>query len=92
VFAAVVVRAAVARFNLGPSSVRGLPGPAEDRFERLVKIVRQWLPVGWTSMKQVSPDGRERTFLAQDGMTGTLVTLALTRTSRVYLLVKRTPI
>jgi hypothetical protein len=65
------------------------PGPAEDRFERLVEIIRSWLPVGWTSIKQVSPDGRERTFLAQDGMTGTLVTLALTRSSRIYLLVKQ---
>jgi hypothetical protein len=68
------------------------PGPAEDRFERLVKIVRSWLPVGWTSVKRVAPDGRERTFLAQDGMTGTLLTLLLTRTSRVYLLVKRVPV
>jgi hypothetical protein len=68
------------------------PGPAEDRYERLMEIIRRWLPVGWTSIKQVSPDGRERTFLAQDGMTGTLVSLALTRTSRVYLLVKRTPV
>jgi hypothetical protein len=68
------------------------PGPAEDRFERLVEIARSWLPVGWTSVKQVTPDGRERTFLAQDGMTGTLLTLLLTRSSRVYLLVKRVPV
>jgi hypothetical protein len=68
------------------------PGPAEDRFERLVKILRDWLPVGWTSLKQISPDGRERAFLAQDGMTGTLVSLALSRASRIYLLVKRAPV
>jgi hypothetical protein len=67
-------------------------GPAEKRFERLAEIVRGWLPVGWTSVKQASPDGRERTFLAQEGMTGTLVGLAMTRTSRVYLLVKRVPV
>jgi hypothetical protein len=67
------------------------PGPAEDRFERLVRIVRSWLPIGWTSMKRVAPDGRERTFLARDGMTGTLITLLLSR-SRVHFLVKRTPV
>ena len=43
-------------------------------------------------MEQVSPDGRERTFVAQDGMSGTLVTLALARTAPVYLLVKRAPV
>lgn len=68
------------------------PGPAEDRFERLVKIVRSWLPVGWTWVKRVAADGRERTFLAQEGMTGTLLTLVLARSSRVYLLVKRVPV
>jgi hypothetical protein len=64
-------------------------GPAEDRFEQLARIIHGWLPVGWTSIKRVSLDRRERTFLAQDGMSGTLVSLALTRNSRVYLLVKR---
>jgi hypothetical protein len=66
-------------------------GPAEDRFERLVRIVRSWLPVGWSSVERVTPDGRGRTFLAQDGMTGTLLSLALSG-SRVYFLVKRAPV
>jgi hypothetical protein len=67
------------------------PKPAEGRFERLVKIVRSWLPVGWTFVEQGSAGGHERSFLAQDGMNGTLVTLALSGT-RVYLLVKRAPV
>jgi hypothetical protein len=61
---------------------------AEQRFERLVKIVRGWLPVGWTSVERAAPEGGERSFLAQDGMTGTLISLTQ-RGARVYLLVKR---
>ncbi len=65
------------------------PKPAEERFDRLVQIIRAWLPVGWSSLER--PGGGGRTFLAQDGMTGTLLTLALSGT-RVYFLVKRVPV
>lgn len=66
-------------------------GPAEKRYEELVKITRAWLPVGWTSTEQVGGDGKSRTFLAQDGLTGALITWAYAGT-RVYLLVKRAPV
>jgi hypothetical protein len=66
-------------------------GTAEKRYEELVRIMRAWLPVGWTSTEQVGSDGQSRTFLAQDGLTGTLLTCARTG-SRVYLLVKRTAV
>ena len=59
--------------------------------EELVKITRAWLPVGWTSTEQVGGDGKSRTFLAQDGLTGALITWAYAGT-RVYLLVKRAPV
>jgi len=67
------------------------PGPAVDRFERLTRIVRAWLPVGWTSVERAGTAAAGRSFLAQDGMTGTLLTL-LVSGNRVYLLVKRTSV
>jgi hypothetical protein len=66
-------------------------GPAEGRYKRLLKIVRRWLPTGWTSTERVGEDGKSRTFLAQEDLTGVLLTLALTG-PRVYLLVKRVPV
>jgi hypothetical protein len=67
------------------------PKPAGERFDKLVRIIRGWLPVGWTSIERAGSKEGERTFLAQDGMTGTLLTLAVSGT-RVYFLVKRTPV
>jgi len=67
------------------------PKPAGERFEKLVQIIRGWLPVGWTSVERAGTSAGEWTFLAQDGMTGTLLTLAASGT-RVYFLVKRTPV
>ena len=52
---------------------------------------RSWLPLGWTSTEQLAQDGKSRTFLAQDGLTGTLITWRRTG-ARVYLLVKRLPV
>ena len=67
------------------------PNPAKDRFERLTKILRAWLPVGWTSVERAATSRGERSFLAQDGMTGTLLSLLLSG-PRVYFLVKRVPV
>ncbi len=67
------------------------PAAAADRFEELVKIVRRWLPVGWTWMERAATPTTARSFLAQDGMTGTLLTL-LERDNRVYFLLKRTAV
>ena len=64
------------------------PRPAMERFEQLTKIVRRWLPVGWTSMARADSTTAARSFLAQDGVTGTLFTLLVTG-NRVYFLVKR---
>jgi hypothetical protein len=66
-------------------------GAAEKRYEQLVKILRAWLPSGWTFTEQLGDNGKTRTFLAQDGLTGTLITWACTG-ARVYLLVKRAPV
>jgi hypothetical protein len=67
------------------------PKPAVERFEKLVQIVRDWLPVGWTSIERTETTAGDRTFLAQDGMNGTLLTLAL-RATQVYFLAKRSPV
>jgi hypothetical protein len=66
-------------------------GAAEKRYQQLVKILRAWLPVGWTFVEQLGDNGKSRTFLAQDGLTGALVTWAC-KGARVYLLVKRVPV
>jgi hypothetical protein len=66
------------------------PKPAEKRFDKLVQIIRSWLPVGWTSIRRTGTNAGDRTFLAQDGMTGTLLTLAV-RGTQVYFLMKRAP-
>jgi hypothetical protein len=66
-------------------------GTAERRYQQLVTILRTWLPPGWTSTEQLAQDGESRTFLAQDGSTGTLITWRRTG-ARVYLLVKRLPV
>jgi len=66
-------------------------GDAENRYEQLVKILQAWLPSGWTFTERPATDGRTRTFLAQDGLTGTLITWARTG-ARVYLLIKRAPV
>lgn len=66
-------------------------GPAEGRYHRLVKILRGWLSPGWTSTERVGEDGKSRTFLAQQDLTGTLLSLALAG-ARVYFLVKRVPV
>jgi hypothetical protein len=62
-------------------------GAAEKRYRRLVKIFRGWLPAGWTFIEWVDQDVTSRTWLAQDALTGTSLTLALMGT-RVYLLVR----
>jgi hypothetical protein len=68
------------------------PKPAGERYQRLVKIVRAWLPIGWSSTeREAAPEGSGRSFLAQDGMTGTLITLTVSG-PRVYFLVKRAPV
>ena len=64
---------------------------AEKRYQQLVKIFRAWLPSGWTFTEQLGDSGKTRTFLAQDGLTGALITWAWTG-ARVYLLVKRVPV
>jgi hypothetical protein len=64
---------------------------AAERYRKLVAIVRSWLPVGWTATEPAVVQEGERTFLAQDGLRGTLITVAQSG-ARVYLLVKRLPV
>ena len=66
-------------------------GAAEKRYRELVKILQAWVPSGWTSTERLGDDGKSRTFLAQDALTGTLITWACAG-ARVYLLVKRAPV
>lgn len=66
-------------------------GPAEKQYKRLVKLVRAWLPLGWTSVERAAPREQERTFLARDEMTGTLLSLVQSG-ARVYFLLKRAPV
>jgi len=64
------------------------PSPAVERYEALVKLVRDWLPAGWSAVERRSEDGAARTFLAQNGMDGTLLTLAQNG-ARVHFLLQR---
>jgi hypothetical protein len=57
-----------------------------------LKILKSWLPPGWSSAEQISEDReRRRVWIARDRQTHTLLTLTLTGT-QVYLLVKRLPV
>lgn len=62
-------------------------GAAEGRYEKLAKIFRNWLPAGWTSTEQPGQE-KSRTFLAQDGDSGTLLVMSL-RGARVFVSVRR---
>jgi hypothetical protein len=64
------------------------PEPAAERYARLTALLREWLPLGWTSTERRDSAGSARLFLAQDGMTGTLVSLARNG-ARVHFLVKQ---
>jgi hypothetical protein len=66
-------------------------GPAVERYRKLVPIIRRWLPAGWTATELPAGSDGSRTFQAQDGTLGTLITLAQ-RGTRVYVLVKLQPV
>jgi hypothetical protein len=64
-------------------------GGAAGRYRKVVKILKSWLPPGWSSAEQITRDSeRRRVWIARDGQTHTLLTLTLART-QVYLMVKR---
>jgi hypothetical protein len=63
---------------------------AKERYGRLLKIIRAWLSRTWTSTERNADDGKGGAFLAQDALTGTLISLAWNN-ARVYLVVKRVP-
>ncbi len=54
----------------------------------LVKLFRDWLPAGWSAVERRSEDGAGRSFSAQNGMDGTLLTLAQNG-ARVHFLLQR---
>jgi hypothetical protein len=67
-------------------------GAAAGRYRKLSKILKSWLPPGWSSAEQISEDReRRRVWIARDRQTHTLLTLTLSGT-QVYLLVKRLPV
>ncbi len=63
-------------------------GPAVDRYQKLKDIVEDWLPAGWTKEERKSEHGTSRAFLAQDGIAGTLVSVAQNG-PRVHFLMKQ---
>jgi len=65
-------------------------GPSEERYARLVALLRRWLPPGWTSTEREDPERPGRIWLAQDAMSGTLVSLARAG-ARIHFLMKRAP-
>ncbi len=62
--------------------------PAVDRYRKLADIVRDWLPPGWTEEERKSGNDGSHAFLAQDGRTGTLVSVAQNG-PRIHFLMKQ---
>jgi hypothetical protein len=63
-------------------------GPAVDRYKKLKDIVEDWLSPGWTKEERTSEVDASHTFLAQDGRTGTLVSIAQNG-PRIHFLMKQ---
>jgi hypothetical protein len=63
-------------------------GPAVDRYRKLTDIVEDWLPAGWTKEERESGNDGSHAFLAQDGRTGTLVSVAQNG-PRIHFLMKQ---
>jgi hypothetical protein len=63
-------------------------GPAVDRYRKLRDIVADWLPAGWTNEERRSENDGSHAFLAQDGLTGTLVSVAQNG-PRIHFLMKQ---
>jgi hypothetical protein len=63
-------------------------GPAADRYRKLRDIVADWLPAGWTKAERKSETDGSHAFLAQDGLTGTLVSVAQNG-PRIHFLMKQ---
>lgn len=57
---------------------------AGGRFKDVMKILREWLPATWTSAEQRPGTYILRQFLAEDGMTGARITLALTDHHHIF--------
>ena len=65
-------------------------GPAEERYGRLLALLRQWLPGGWTSTERGNPARSSGIWIAQDARSGTLMSLARSG-ARIHFLMKRAP-
>jgi hypothetical protein len=63
-------------------------GPAVDRYRKLAAIVRDWLPKGWSKEERSSENDESHALLAQDGLTGMLVSVAQNG-PRVHFLMKQ---
>jgi hypothetical protein len=60
-------------------------GPVLRRYRETAKILRSWLPPGWTSAEQADPTGGERMVLrAEDSTSGMGLALILTDHQRLY--------
>ncbi len=51
-------------------------GPALDRYRKLKDIVEGWLPPGWSKEERETKNEAYRAFHAQDGRTGTVLSIA----------------
>lgn len=63
------------------------PGRARKHYERLVRLVRAWLPPDWTALERRRGDRTADSFLARDQESGVTLSLARHR-GRVELLVR----
>ncbi len=59
---------------------------AKGRFEDVEKIIRAWLPARWSAAEQTPGGYILRQLVAEDGMTGSRITLALTDHHIVFFL------
>ena len=64
------------------------PDPAVERYRKLKDIVADWLPAGWSTEERKSESDASHTFLAHDGVTGTLVSVAQNG-PRIHFLMKQ---
>ncbi|HEX7918160.1 MAG TPA: hypothetical protein VF454_02100 [Gemmatimonadales bacterium] len=59
---------------------------AEGRYKDVMRIIQEWLPTTWSSVEQRPGTYILRQFVAEDGMTGARITLALTDHKQVFFL------
>jgi hypothetical protein len=68
------------------------PGPAEDRYSEIRRILERWKPEGWTAEERLDPSSEQpRQFVLKEGATGSVMALILHRLNRIYFIVRPPP-